>query len=167
MPPKKVTTKKVTKKASKPKVSEKPVTSPAPATSKAPVTPPEPPKPVVLEKAIKLKQLATIFDDESIGAKPVILAETAGTNMAGTFLRYRDVNYLSVLNSNEMEPERIRKAILGGLRFGKPVVFDTEDANMFDQVQQFINRVEPDLFKNILNATITNSKKKRKRKNMR
>lgn len=33
-----------------------------------------------------------------------------------TFLKYRDTNYLCVLNPRDMEPEVIRLAILGALR---------------------------------------------------
>lgn len=109
-------------------------------------------------RAIKIKELAkVVLEDEIVGAKPILLAETGGTNIASTFLRYRDVNYLSILNSNEMEPERIRKAILGGVRYGKPVVFDMDDANLFDQLEVFINRVLPDLFQHILDWSILDS----------
>ena len=77
---------------------------------------------------------------------------------ASTFLRYRDVNFLSVLNSNEMEKERIRKAILGALRFGKPVVFDMEDANLFDQINTFIDNVQPGLYHSLLDGSVTKGK---------
>ena len=54
-----------------------------------------------------------------------------------------------------MEKERIRKALLGALRFGKPVVFDMEDANLFDQIQTFIDNVHPGLYQSALDGSIT------------
>jgi len=165
MPPKTVTKKKVVpSKSSKTKATTSKAKSvskpPAQAsTSAVPVKPvPEPPKKAILEKSIKLKQLATVvFDDEAGGKHPILLVETGGTQLASTFLRYRDVNYLNVMNSNEMESERIRKAILGGLRYGKPVVIDMDDVNLLPQIEEFANRVLPDLFQNILDWNITKS----------
>lgn len=37
--------------------------------------------------------------------------------LAATFLRYRDTNYLNVCSPKQMEPETIRMALLGALRF--------------------------------------------------
>ena len=65
------------------------------------------------------------------------------------------MNYLSALNSNEMTAERIRLAVLGGLRFGKPVIVDSEDCDLFDAIQQFVNGVRPTLFDEILSNEIT------------
>ena len=36
--------------------------------------------------------------------------------VCGTFLRHRDVNYLEALNPDQMEPEKIRKAIIGAVK---------------------------------------------------
>ena len=162
VPKKPAGSKVVTKKPSATKSAKPSAEKSAPvkvAPVAAPVAAPiEPPKPVAFVRAIKIKELAkVVLEDEIVGAKPILLAETGGTNIASTFLRYRDVNYLSILNSNEMEPERIRKAILGGVRYGKPVVFDMDDANLFDQLEVFINRVLPDLFQHILDWSILDS----------
>lgn len=35
---------------------------------------------------------------------------------AVTFLRHRDINYLSTLNSREMDHEAVRKALIGAIR---------------------------------------------------
>ena len=164
MPPKTATKKKVvTSKSSKTSTKAKSVSKPAAeASTSIPIAEPvpvaEPPKKQILEKSIKLKQLATVVFDDEAGAKhPILLVETGGTQLASTFLRYRDVNYLNVMNSNEMESERIRKAILGGLRYGKPVVIDMDDVNLLPQIEEFANRVLPDLFQNIIQWNITKS----------
>ena len=67
---------------------------------------------------------------------------------------FRDTNYLSALNQNEMDPERIRLAILGGLRFGKPVVIDAEDCDLFSAIEQFVDKVRAGLFGEILSNKI-------------
>ena len=36
---------------------------------------------------------------------------------AATFLRYRDTNYLNVCSPKHMEPDTIRMALLGAIRF--------------------------------------------------
>ncbi|KAF5394902.1 hypothetical protein PHET_09636 [Paragonimus heterotremus] len=46
------------------------------------------------------------------------------TDCASTFLRYRDTNYVNVLNPRHLDPETIRIALLGALRYGKPFVLD-------------------------------------------
>ena len=51
---------------------------------------------------------------EGSGRWPLLIDEQ---ERAATFLRYRNVNYLAVMNSNDMEPERIRLALLGGIRY--------------------------------------------------
>ena len=49
------------------------------------------------------------------------------TKQAAVFLRYNDVNYLNVCNSRNMDSESIRLALLGAVRFGKPMVVDMMD----------------------------------------
>ncbi|CAL8074685.1 unnamed protein product [Calicophoron daubneyi] len=46
------------------------------------------------------------------------------TDQSSTFLRYRDTNYVNVLNPRQMDLEKIRIALLGALRYGKPFVLD-------------------------------------------
>merc|ERR1711990_1050940 len=107
-----------------------------------------------MAKNIKLKQLADAVMDQTDYCGAILLAEPAGTNMASTFLRYRDTNFLSALNQNEMDSERIRLAILGGLRFGKPVVIDAEDCDLFSAIEKFVDNVRPGLFCEIVSNTI-------------
>jgi len=44
------------------------------------------------------------------------------TPQSSTFLRYRDTNFINALSPKRMEPDVIRLAILGGLRFVKEVM---------------------------------------------
>ena len=44
------------------------------------------------------------------------------TPQSSTFLRYRDTNFINALNPKHMEPDVIRLAILGGVRFVLEVI---------------------------------------------
>ena len=46
------------------------------------------------------------------------------TDRSATFLKYRDTNYINALDPVQMQPATVRIALLGALRYGKPIVFD-------------------------------------------
>eukprot|EP00658_Telonema_sp_P-2_P063233 TRINITY_DN51955_c0_g1_i1.p1 TRINITY_DN51955_c0_g1~~TRINITY_DN51955_c0_g1_i1.p1 ORF type:complete len:154 (-),score=34.35 TRINITY_DN51955_c0_g1_i1:25-486(-) len=60
------------------------------------------------------------------GRWPVVLDVS---KRAAMFLRYRDVNYLNACSSHDMSPDILRKALLGSIRYGKPLVVDTMDVD--------------------------------------
>ena len=47
------------------------------------------------------------------------------SKQAATFLRYRDTNYLNCCNPRHMEPEVIRMAVLGSIRYVYVLLFVT------------------------------------------
>ena len=57
-----------------------------------------------------------------------------------------------------MDPEKIRLALLGGLRFGKPLVIDMEDCDLFAAVKGFVNAVRPTLFDELVSNEIAKGK---------
>ncbi|XP_053101728.1 IQ motif and ankyrin repeat domain-containing protein 1 isoform X3 [Hemicordylus capensis] len=73
------------------------------------------------------------------------------------FLRYRDTNYLNTVDPSDMAVETIRLALLGALRYGKPLVFDMMEVNMFDTVQKQLERLEPGLAEALLSRKILQS----------
>ncbi|XP_038936453.1 IQ motif and ankyrin repeat domain-containing protein 1 isoform X3 [Rattus norvegicus] len=73
------------------------------------------------------------------------------SGQAATFLRYQDTNYMDTLNPEHLKPERIRLALLGALRYGKPLVFDLREVNLFAVVQQQLEEVQPGLAEALLN----------------
>ncbi|XP_077666457.1 IQ motif and ankyrin repeat domain-containing protein 1 [Eretmochelys imbricata] len=85
----------------------------------------------------------------SDGRWPLIIDPSG---QAATFLRYRDTNYLNTLNPNDTNMETIRLALLGALRYGKPVVFDMMEVNMFDAVKRQLERIE-DRYLSLVRAT--------------
>ncbi|XP_077872642.1 IQ motif and ankyrin repeat domain-containing protein 1 isoform X3 [Ictidomys tridecemlineatus] len=67
------------------------------------------------------------------------------SGQAATFLRYQDTNYVDAVNPEHLRPERIRLALLGALRYGKPLVFDLREVDLFPVVQQQLEAVQPGL----------------------
>ncbi|GAB1299477.1 IQ motif and ankyrin repeat domain-containing protein 1 [Apodemus speciosus] len=73
------------------------------------------------------------------------------SGQAATFLRYQDTNYVDTVNPEHLRPERIRLALLGALRYGKPLVFDLREVDLFPVVQQQLEAVQPGLAQALLN----------------
>nr|XP_033788999.1 putative IQ motif and ankyrin repeat domain-containing protein LOC642574 homolog [Geotrypetes seraphini] len=76
------------------------------------------------------------------------------SGQAATFLRYRDTNYLNTLNPADMQAETVRKALLGALRYGKPLVFDMMEVNMFETVKSQLEQIKAGLMDELLNKSI-------------
>ncbi|KAL8181388.1 UNVERIFIED_CONTAM: hypothetical protein K2H54_000549 [Gekko kuhli] len=76
------------------------------------------------------------------------------SGQAAIFLRYRDTNYLNAVNPSDMSVETIRLALLGAIRYGKPLVFDMMEVDMFDTVKKQLERLEPGLAEALLGGTI-------------
>lgn len=76
------------------------------------------------------------------------------SGQAATFLRYQDTNYLDAVNPDHMRPERIRLALLGALRYGKPLVFDLGEVDLFPVVQQQLEAVQPRLAQELLSRRL-------------
>ncbi|XP_055288218.1 IQ motif and ankyrin repeat domain-containing protein 1 isoform X3 [Moschus berezovskii] len=72
------------------------------------------------------------------------------SGLAATFLRYQDTNYVDAVNPDHLRPERIRLALLGALRFGKPLVFDLREVDLFPAVQRQLEAVQPGLAQELL-----------------
>ncbi|XP_072874596.1 IQ motif and ankyrin repeat domain-containing protein 1 isoform X3 [Chlorocebus sabaeus] len=72
------------------------------------------------------------------------------SGQAATFLRYQDTNYVDTVNPEHLKPERLRLALLGALRYGKPLVFDLREADLFPAVQRQLEAVQPGLAQALL-----------------
>ncbi|GFH07628.1 ANK_REP_REGION domain-containing protein [Haematococcus lacustris] len=53
-----------------------------------------------------------------------------------------DTNYINALSSHAIEPNRLRRSILGALRYGKPVVRALLVVCLFIQNQEFLRQAE-------------------------
>jgi hypothetical protein len=76
------------------------------------------------------------------------------TTQAATFLKYTDTNYVNTLSSLDTSPGRLRKSLIGALRYGKPLVFDVMDVDMWDRLAEVCNAVLPGLWEMCLNKEI-------------
>ncbi|XP_054980470.1 IQ motif and ankyrin repeat domain-containing protein 1 [Sorex araneus] len=76
------------------------------------------------------------------------------SGQAATFLRYQDTNYVDAVNPDHMKPETIRLALLGALRFGKPLVFDLREVDLFPMVQRQLEAVQPGLAQELLGRAL-------------
>ncbi|XP_071487017.1 IQ motif and ankyrin repeat domain-containing protein 1-like [Diadema antillarum] len=90
------------------------------------------------------------------GRWPLLFDESG---RASTFLRYQDTNFINALNPNHMQPEVIRKAILGAIRYGKPFVLDFLEVDMFETCVSIFDEVHQGLLEDILNKSILEKEK--------
>jgi len=84
------------------------------------------------------------------GKGMIIMTELGRSKQAATFLRYRDTNYFHILSEKEMSAENLRMGLLGAIRYGKCMIIDFDNMDMFDALQTFVNNVKSDLFDAIL-----------------
>ncbi|XP_072458683.1 IQ motif and ankyrin repeat domain-containing protein 1 isoform X3 [Notamacropus eugenii] len=90
---------------------------------------------------------------QSDGRWPLVIDPSG---QAATFLRYQDTNYLDTLNPAHMQPDRVRLALLGALRFGKPLVFDMREIDMFEVVKRQLDAIQPGLAQELLSKNLLN-----------
>ncbi|CAL8358088.1 unnamed protein product [Boreogadus saida] len=73
---------------------------------------------------------------------------------AAAFLRYRDTNYLDAVSPGGLRAERLRVSLLGAIRFGKPLVIDMKEAELFDSVLSQLDQVMPGLGKELFSKEL-------------
>ncbi|XP_048763546.2 IQ motif and ankyrin repeat domain-containing protein 1-like isoform X2 [Ostrea edulis] len=98
---------------------------------------------------VLLKDVGNKIKDS--GKWPLIIDRSA---QAATFLRYRDTNYLNSLNPKEMEANKIRLSLLGAIRFGKPLVLDMMEVDMFHTVSDRFDEIDKGLMDKIMDKSI-------------
>ncbi|XP_071235930.1 IQ motif and ankyrin repeat domain-containing protein 1-like isoform X3 [Salvelinus alpinus] len=81
-----------------------------------------------------------------------LLVDTYG--QAATFLRYRDTNYLDALHPGDMQPDKLRLALLGAIRYGKPLVINMMEVDLFESVQNQLDQVNPGLSEQLMNKEL-------------
>ncbi|KAH9487709.1 hypothetical protein Btru_069463 [Bulinus truncatus] len=84
------------------------------------------------------------------------------SGQAGTFLRYRDTNYICSLRPADMDINNIRLGLLGALRYGKPLVLDMMEVDMFETCVDMFDQVMKDLMTSIIDKTILKEEKYKK-----
>ncbi|XP_007488743.2 IQ motif and ankyrin repeat domain-containing protein 1 [Monodelphis domestica] len=76
------------------------------------------------------------------------------SGQAATFLRYQDTNYLDTLNPAHLQPQSLRLALLGAIRYGKPLVFDMREIDMFETVKKELNYIQRNLAEDLLSKKL-------------
>lgn len=109
----------------------------------------EPPKgPPLPEETLGAKQILPLLTKDPEGKlksskRWPYIVDTNG--LIPRLLQYSDVNLLEVTSKDQMEPDRIRKALMGSLRHGKPIVFDMGDMDLFSAINQFLDGIQSGL----------------------
>eukprot|EP00918_Siedleckia_nematoides_P094363 GHVU01207245.1.p1 GENE.GHVU01207245.1~~GHVU01207245.1.p1 ORF type:complete len:213 (-),score=44.14 GHVU01207245.1:143-781(-) len=155
MPPKKAPVKPG---ASKGPVKGKPAAKKpaAAAAAKKPEPVKEEAPPVWPNKTISLRELANVVltDVNNVikdtGKFPMLI-DTVG--QAATFLKYRDANYINAVSQEELQAERLRLALIGAIRYGKPMVVDMMEADLFVTVGERFDEVKPGLLNSVLDKS--------------
>ncbi|KAK2177912.1 hypothetical protein NP493_571g00034 [Ridgeia piscesae] len=113
------------------------------------------------EIEVSIKALSALLKEDAenkikdSGRWPLII-DTVG--QTATFLRYQDVNFLNAVSPSKMEPEVIRKALLGAVRYGKPVVLDMMEVNMYKTVETRFDEIQKGLLQSILDKSFIEKK---------
>ncbi|XP_072432623.1 IQ motif and ankyrin repeat domain-containing protein 1-like isoform X2 [Chiloscyllium punctatum] len=76
------------------------------------------------------------------------------SGQASIFLRYRDTNFYDALNPGHMQPQVLRLGLLGAIRYGKMLVIDMMEVNMFEAVSRIFNQIEAGLMEKLLNKEL-------------
>jgi len=161
MPPKKpspATSKGPSKTAVKTttaKPGAKPAAKPAAKAEAKPAAPPAPAPIVFTEMSIKEMPKRMVEDDrgelKAAGKWPCVI-DTQG--LSPRFLRHRDVNMLTTCDSHDMEPEMIRKALIGAIKFGKPFILDMMETDMWEMCVETFDKIQPNLMETLISRDI-------------
>ena len=90
------------------------------------------------------------------GRSPLVIDTSGQTSV---FLRYMDTNYVNALSPSQMEPEKLRKSILGGIRYGKPFVLDLMDVDLWSELVPMFDKIIPCLFNHLLTKSLLQGEK--------
>jgi len=76
------------------------------------------------------------------------------SSQAVTFLKYRDTNYINTVNPRDVDAESLRMALLGAIRYGKPLVLDMMEVNMMNFLHDKFDEIQKDLFQQVITKEI-------------
>ena len=76
------------------------------------------------------------------------------SKQASVFLRYLDTNYVNALSRANMESDKLRRSILGAIRYGKPFILDLMDVDVWESVQFDFDLIKKGLMGMLLDRSI-------------
>jgi hypothetical protein len=68
--------------------------------------------------------------------------------------RYMDSNYVNALSPYDMERERLRRSVLGALRYGKPLVLDLMEVDVWGSMHEQFNAASPGLLPLLISGDV-------------
>ncbi|PNW82433.1 hypothetical protein CHLRE_06g278700v5 [Chlamydomonas reinhardtii] len=81
-----------------------------------------------------------------------LVVDTSG--QASVFLRYQDTNYVNALNARHMEPHTLRRSLLGAIRYGKAMVLDLQDCDLWPEMPRMFDQVQQGLLGKVLDRSL-------------
>ena len=75
------------------------------------------------------------------------------------FLKYRDTNYIDMFIPKYTQTDTVRLALLGAIRFGKMLVIDMRDVDMWHQVDVMFEQIQPGLLASLLSREFLQDEK--------
>ena len=111
-------------------------------------------------KMIKIKEISEVIDDisglQAKSNKWPLLIDPEGS--AQTYLRYINVNFINAGDFEAMEPDRLRRSLIGSIRYNKPFGLDIEDkvvdAAYWDQIVTAFNSIQKGLYESLMDKSI-------------
>ncbi|KAG2430274.1 hypothetical protein HXX76_010369 [Chlamydomonas incerta] len=85
------------------------------------------------------------------GKWPLVI-DTSG--QASVFLRYQDTNYVNALNARHLEPHTLRRSLLGAIRYGKAMVLDLQDCDLWSEMPRMFDQVQQGLLGKVLDRSL-------------
>eukprot|EP00741_Cyanophora_paradoxa_P002864 tig00000640_g2780.t1 len=102
---------------------------------------------------VGMKGLPDVLDKAGFTGRCVLLVDPTG--LGASYLSYRDTNYLRWASARDLEVPSLRLALLGGLRYGKPVVIDAADAPIdVEFLRAKFDAVYPGLLEKVLDLSV-------------
>ena len=81
--------------------------------------------------------------------RPALVIDRSGRS--AVFLQYADTNKVSALSREQTAPNKLRRSILGSIRYGKPFVLDLDNvSSLADRLPALFEDVHPNLLRLIM-----------------
>ena len=94
---------------------------------------------------------------ETDGRTPFIIDKSSRSSV---FLQYADTNLCSALSREHTSPNRLRRSILGAIRYGKPFVIDLMDcSSIWDRIGTLLDDVHPGLLPLLMSGDLLRGEK--------
>ena len=100
-------------------------------------------------KDVLLKDVGNVV--RSSGKWPLVI-DVSG--QASVLLRYIDSNYVNTLSKASMDANKLRRNIPGAIRYGKPLVLDLLEVDMWDEVERDFDVIQKGLLSRLMDKSL-------------